>query len=220
MSPSHTVSVNPHDQASRERIQYDSKAAALVGRRVVEARYWDVHNFADEPSTWDYHDWHRAVMGVELRTDRGPSCVLWTSTFFPYGVEVFQTPMSEHIFTGEEGPESWDVSESGRWRDRLNSPVANVQTFWEPRLTAPTGRRCHRRCVRHLGLAVHDGSVRRRTPCSGRDVAGWRRGDGRAHTTARGNRAGHFIVSDDVERSVRQQQRRFAGAGAHARTPD
>jgi len=125
------VSVNPHNKLSRERVQYDSKAAALVGRRVLEARYWDVHNFADEPRTWDYHDWHHAVMGVELRTDRGPSCVLWTSTFFPYGVEVFQTPISEHIFTSEEGPESWDVSESGRWRDRLNSPVANVQTFWE-----------------------------------------------------------------------------------------
>ncbi len=70
-------------------------------------------------------------MGVELRTDRGPSCVLWTSTFFPYGVEVFQTSMSEPLVAGDEGPESWDVSGSDRWRNRLNSPVAGVQTFWE-----------------------------------------------------------------------------------------
>ena len=116
---------------SRERIQYDAKAAALVGRRVLAARYWDVHNFADEPRDWDYGGWHHAVMGAELRTDRGPTCVLWTSTFFPYGVEVFHTPMSEHVVTGEQGPESWDVSESDRWRGRLNSPVADVRTFWE-----------------------------------------------------------------------------------------
>lgn len=123
--------MNPDSQVSRERVQYDSQAAALVGRRVLEARYWDVHNFADEAGAWDYGDWRHAVMGVELRTDRGPSCVLWTSTFFPYGVEVLHTPVSEHIVTDEEGLESRDVSESGRWRGRLNSPVANVQTFWE-----------------------------------------------------------------------------------------
>jgi hypothetical protein len=130
--------VDPDDQVSGERIRYDSKVAAMMGRRVLEVRYWDVHNFAGEPRAWDYHDWHHAVMGVELRTDGGPSCVLWTSTFFPYGVEVFHTPMSEHIVTGDEGPESWDVSESDRWRDRLRSPVASVRTFWE-RLTIGPG---------------------------------------------------------------------------------
>jgi hypothetical protein len=123
--------VNPDNEASRERIQCDSKAAALVGRRVLEVKYWDVHNFADEPRTWDYGDWQHAVMGVELLTERGPSCVLWTSTFYPYGVEVFQTPMSEHISNGECGPECWGVRGSDRWRGRLNSPVTNVQTFWE-----------------------------------------------------------------------------------------
>jgi hypothetical protein len=32
---------------------------------------------------------------------------------------------------GESGPESWDASGSDRWCGRLNSPVADVQTFWE-----------------------------------------------------------------------------------------
>ncbi len=81
-----------------------------MGRRVLEVRYWDVHNFSDEPNTWDYGDWHHAVMGVDLVTDRGPSCVLWTSTFHPYGVEVFPTLVSEHILDCESGPESWDAS--------------------------------------------------------------------------------------------------------------
>lgn len=98
---------------------------------MLEVRYWDIHSFADGPRTWDYDDWHHAVMGVELLTDRGPWCVLRTSTFFPYGAEVFQTPMSEHIVDGESGPESWVSSESDRWQPRLGLPVANVQTCWE-----------------------------------------------------------------------------------------
>lgn len=123
--------MDPGNQVSGDRARYDSKAAGLLGRRVLEARYWDVHNFTDEPQVWDYIDWHHAVMGVELQTDRGPSCVLWTSTFCPYGVEVFHTPMSEHIVAAPEGPGSRDVSSSSRWRDRLESPVQEVQAFWE-----------------------------------------------------------------------------------------
>jgi len=142
--------VTPDNQVSRDRIQYDAKAAALVGRRVLAARYWDIHHFTAEAREWDYGDWHHAVLGAELRTDRGPSCVVCSGTFFPYGVEVFPAPMSEHLrFTGEEeeeeeeeeeGPESWDASDSDRWRDRLNSPVTDVQTYWE-RLTIGPGYR-------------------------------------------------------------------------------
>ena len=132
--------MNPGHQVNRERLEYGSKTAALVGRRVLEVRYSDLRSFADEPATWDYGDWHHAVMGVELLTDRGPSCVLWSDTFFPYGVEVFHTPMSEHTGDGECGPGSRDVSRSGRWRERLGSPVANVETFWE-RFTVGPGYR-------------------------------------------------------------------------------
>jgi hypothetical protein len=99
----------------------------VVGRRVQEVRYWDQDIFAEEPQRWDYDDWHHAVMGVDLLTDHGPMCVLWTSTFYPYGVEVFQTPFSQH----ESGSGPYDASGSDRWRDRLNSPVEHVQTFWE-----------------------------------------------------------------------------------------
>ncbi|HET9972784.1 MAG TPA: hypothetical protein VFQ68_31425 [Streptosporangiaceae bacterium] len=116
---------------SRERLQYESKAAALVARSVLGVRYWDVRCFGGGPRIWDYGDWHHAVMGVELLTDCGPSCVLWTSTFYPYGVEVFQSPMSEHIVRCEAGPESWDASGSDRWRGKLSSPVMDVQVFWE-----------------------------------------------------------------------------------------
>lgn len=70
-------------------------------------------------------------MGVELLTDRGPSCVLWTGTFFCYGVEVFHAPATGHLAMHEYGPESWAAGGSARWHGRVGSPVTGVQTFWE-----------------------------------------------------------------------------------------
>ena len=83
---------------------------------MLEIRYWDVRNFAGNSRTGDYGDWHHAVLGVEILTDCGPSCVQWTSAFELYGVEVFQTSMPERILGGESGPEAWDASESDRWQ--------------------------------------------------------------------------------------------------------
>lgn len=82
-SHSHTGSVSPDSEISPERIGYEPKSAALVGQRVLGVRYWDVRNFGAELRDWDYGDWHHAVMGVDLLTDRGPMCVLWTNTFHP-----------------------------------------------------------------------------------------------------------------------------------------
>lgn len=98
---------------------------------MLEVRYWDVHNFTAEPREWDYGDWHHAVMGVELLTDQGTSCVLWTGTFFCYGVEVFHSPMTDHLVMSEDGPESWAAGGARQWHGRLGAPVVGVQTFWE-----------------------------------------------------------------------------------------
>jgi hypothetical protein len=43
---------------------------------VLEVGYWDLHSCAGEPLIGDPGDWHHAAMGVDLLTDRGPSCVL------------------------------------------------------------------------------------------------------------------------------------------------
>ena len=131
-SHSDTGSVSLDDPLSADRAAYSSRAAVLVGRRVLRVGYWDVHNFAHAPTRWDYGDWHHAVMGVDLLTDAGPSCVLWNETFIPYGVEIPPAHVSDDVMTREwDGPESWDVSWSDRWRPRLNSPVRNVEKFWE-----------------------------------------------------------------------------------------
>jgi hypothetical protein len=113
------------------RARYEAKTAALVGRGVLDVAYWDIHNHSAEPRTWDYNDWHHAVMGVELATDGGPVSVVCTDTFFPFGVEVFQEPISEHLLLGPEGPEGWTVGRHPFWQARSGSPVRTTDTFWE-----------------------------------------------------------------------------------------
>lgn len=113
-----------------EQRQFELDAARLVGRELVGVQYWDIHNWSDEPRVWDYDDWHHAVMGVELMTDAGPFTITWTNRFFPYGVEVFPDPISQHLTLGPEGPEGWDPTTSARWT-LLPDRVRDIQVFWE-----------------------------------------------------------------------------------------
>ena len=119
------------DDAVEARHRYKRMMSALVGQRILSVTYWDVHNFDDGPRTWDYGDWHHAVMGVELVTDRGPVSVVWTDTFFPYGIEVFPEPISNHLGLGSEGPEGWPVETHDHWRSRVGSPFLGTAIFWE-----------------------------------------------------------------------------------------
>ncbi len=113
------------------REEYDRKTASLVGLRVDTVGYWDIHHCGDEPRVWDHGTWHHAVMGVELRTDRGPFSVLWSNTFYPYGVEVFPDPMTSFLLPGEHQPESWSATDNVQWQARAGQPVTDVQTRWE-----------------------------------------------------------------------------------------
>ena len=113
------------------RDDFDRKTAGLVGIRVEDVAYWDIHNFSDEPREWDYGDWHHAVMGVELETSAGPVSVLWTDTFHPYGVEVFSEPITNFLVLSDEGPERWMVTGSPEWRSRIGHPILAVDTYWE-----------------------------------------------------------------------------------------
>ena len=116
--------------STREGI--DRKAAALVGARVADVAYWDIHHWGDAPREWDHGDWHHAVLGVELRTSAGPVSVVWTSTFYPYGVEVVcSEPMTSLLDLRDDGPESWTVTEHPEWRPRAGTEVLAADTFWE-----------------------------------------------------------------------------------------
>jgi hypothetical protein len=128
-----TVGLMPQADDLREtRREYDRKTAGLVGRSIVAVAYWDVHQFTTEPRTWDFGEWHLAVMGLELTTDSGSASVTWTDTFFPYGVEVIESPITDLLALGPEGPEGWAVESNPHWQARLNKPVQQATTFWEP----------------------------------------------------------------------------------------
>ncbi len=125
---------DPMDAGGRDhdlRQRFEATVEQLRGRCLTDVRYWDIHNFGESTRKWDYGDWHHAVMGVDLSTDHGPACVMWTNTFFPHGVEVFLSLAEDQLTLGEEGPESWSASDSSRWRPLLGRPIREVVTWWE-----------------------------------------------------------------------------------------
>ena len=119
---------------------FEGRLAALQGRRLTAVGYWDLHHPGPEPPTWDYGDWHHAVMGVELGTDQGPVTVTWTDTFYPYGVEVLHEPMEGDFAVPEFGPERVGPDGPGLWTPLLGSAIESTACHWE-RLTIGPGRR-------------------------------------------------------------------------------
>jgi hypothetical protein len=111
------------------RESHERAVADLVGRRVLGVTYWDIHDFG-HGRDWDFGDWHLAVMGVELTTDRGPVTVTWDNTFYPYGAELWPHALSEGVVSAEDGPDSWAVDTHPRWRSRLESPVRAASVEW------------------------------------------------------------------------------------------
>jgi hypothetical protein len=124
------------------RGDFEDRLHRLRDRRVETVDYWDVHNFSAEPASWDYGDWHHAVMGVQLGTDQGPVTVTWANTFYPYGVEVFHEPIHRHLVLGESGPQRVgpDVHVGTAWAALLESPIRGTACHWE-RVQIGPGRR-------------------------------------------------------------------------------
>jgi hypothetical protein len=121
---------------------FERASRAVRGRRLTAVDYWDVHSFGSEPAAWDYGDWHHAVMGVQLGTDQGPVTVTWTSTFYPYGVDVFLEPIEHHLVLGEAGPERVGTNSdaTGAWGPCLGSLIRGTACHWA-RLEIGPGRR-------------------------------------------------------------------------------
>lgn len=87
---------------------------------------------------WDFGDWHHAVMGVQLTTDAGPVTVIWTATFFPYGVEVFPQPIDRHV--NQEGTQRVGPSTDSRWTAMLGQPVRDTRVSWSRFAIGPAVR--------------------------------------------------------------------------------
>ncbi len=137
----HQNVVTEHD-VDGSRGRFDGTLRALRGRRLTAVDYWDVHNFDSEPAPWDYGDWHHAVMGVQLGTDLGPVTLTWTSTFYPYGVEVFHEPIEHHLVLSEAGPERVGPNGDGTssWGLCLGSVIRGTACHWERLEIGPSRR--------------------------------------------------------------------------------
>jgi len=122
---------SPVPTAESQRARFDAKVQALVGLIPQAVDYWDVHNFGDEPARWDYGNWHHAVMGIQLTTDRGPITITWTNTFHPYGIEVFPDPIERHLLLGDYGPQPIGPDSVSRWSAYLGTPIRGAAVSWD-----------------------------------------------------------------------------------------
>ena len=124
------------------RSHFEDKLRDLRNRRLTLVDYWDVYNFGPVPASWDYGNWHHAVMGVQLGTDLGPVTVTWTSTFYPYGIEVFHEPIEHHLVLGESGPQRIGPDVDGRspWAPLLGTVIRGTACHWERLQIGPSRR--------------------------------------------------------------------------------
>lgn len=60
------------DEDAKKRGRFDAVVTGLVGRTIESVINRDLAAVYGRPRRWDYGEWHRAVMGVEFGTDRGP----------------------------------------------------------------------------------------------------------------------------------------------------
>ena len=115
---------------TESRDGFERQVQVLVGLTLDSVDYWDLHNFGDEPVRWDYGTWHHAVMGAQLNTSQGPFSVVWTSRFFPYGVEVFRSPITSLLAMGEYGPERVGPDGKTQWAGYFGRPITGASTNW------------------------------------------------------------------------------------------
>ncbi|MGI5241778.1 hypothetical protein [Dactylosporangium sp. CA-139066] len=129
-------------EADDVRRRFNDSVRGLRGRRLTAVDYWDVYNYGPDPAVWDYGDWHHAVMGVQLGTDLGPVTVTWTSTFYPYGVEVFHEPIEHHVVVDEHGPQRIGPNLEGDspWAPLLGSQISDTAVHWEQLRIGPSYR--------------------------------------------------------------------------------
>jgi hypothetical protein len=111
----------------------DTIAGMLIGRRVRAVTYYGLGVDA-RAHGWDFDDWHLPVMGVELRLDDDtPYSAVWGSEFGHFGLELYASPMTDHIMLLEAedgGPNRWTVTEHRRWAPLMADPVAGARLVW------------------------------------------------------------------------------------------
>jgi hypothetical protein len=120
--------VSPDAEAARQANERAARRA--IGRRITGVHYWDIHDFGQAPVVWDHADWHHAVMGVGLDTDRGPMSIACTNSFHAYGVELFEDRVPARLVLGEGGPRRVGPDGAMHHAIPLDVPITDVHITW------------------------------------------------------------------------------------------
>ena len=112
----------------------EAVARRLIGRRPSKILYYGLRSEEDPRGydDWDYGDWHHPVMGVELYVDNERYSCVWGGSFGEYGLELFDSPMTDHLVRVEEsdGTPFWDVTEHPMWQALLTDPIVGTKLLW------------------------------------------------------------------------------------------
>jgi hypothetical protein len=120
-----------------DRAAFEDVVRGLVGLVITGVDYWDVYNFSEDASKWDYGSWHNAVMGVELATDEGPVTVIWRSFGYPC-VDIFRESITnQFVFTGREDPCRIGPDGPSTWDSYLGQPIRAARAIWETMRIGP-----------------------------------------------------------------------------------
>lgn len=143
------------DEAARA--SDEQRVAALVGRRVVGVRYFELpwSELGGPPGpAWPGEGFDALDFGLELDLDDGSTwSFIWLQAGENEGLLAYDGPLQPTQLRQHPG-RIWDVGEESGWRDILGRPVVRVDGAWL-RYTSDVRGRFGRRFRRRSSLCVH-----------------------------------------------------------------
>ncbi|MEY9932043.1 hypothetical protein ABH926_006692 [Catenulispora sp. GP43] len=119
-------------EAARE---YERLVAGLAGQMIVGVDYFVLCGGEDgtEPEDWDRGGWHEPTMGVELLMADGEKySAVWDHTFDYYGIELYRSPITDHVRTTENGGTTARCALTGNpaWAGIVSEPIESSTIQW------------------------------------------------------------------------------------------
>jgi hypothetical protein len=115
---------------------YERLVAELPGKTIVGVDYFVLCGGEEvtEPEDWDYGGWHQPTMGVELLMADGEKySAVWDHTFEYYGIELYRSPITDHVVTPEEGGTTarCTLTVNPAWAGLIGEPIESAAIQWD-----------------------------------------------------------------------------------------